>query len=183
MSATATAETNQQFKCSCGRTFVHELSLKRHRWVTGHLEGDGSEAAPAAAPAPAPAVVEEVAPVESNASRAERAYYEALEILRAKRLEQEQYDQQQALGQASSTVNEFVEWAGESVYQGVIQTAVVAKSTAASGLAVFSQLVRVMLLMMLMFGLVSAGVGFGKLVASSTGTGMSQPGLWTVSAS
>jgi hypothetical protein len=175
----ATAETTQQFKCSCGRTFVHELSLKRHRWVTGHVESEAGEAAAATSEAPAP--VQEAPTAQVDAARAEQAYFEALEILRAKRLEQEQFEQQQALTESVSVVGEFVDWAGQSVYQGVMHTAEVAKSTAASGLAFAGQVLRVMLLMVFMFGLVSAGVGVGKLVATSTGSGMTQPAVWTVS--
>lgn len=58
------AATEAQHKCSCGRTFRHGISLKRHQKVSGCAESETAvqAIAPAAAPAPAPALAPIVAP-------------------------------------------------------------------------------------------------------------------------
>jgi hypothetical protein len=171
----AAPEATEQLSCSCGRTFVHELSLKRHRWVTGHTEAEAVVA---------PVVEEAPVQLSFEAARSEHAYLEAMNVLCAKRLQQEQYEASlQAAEGAVSTVEEFVEWAGGSAYQGLCQTAAVARSAATSGALVLHSMLKLMLMLMIVGSLVSAGVGVGQMVASSTGTGLSQPTVWTVSQS
>ena len=158
----------QEHNCSCGRSFSNELSLKRHRWVTGHVEIANS--AEVAAPAPEA--------FQTQAVHAELAYLQAVEALRAKRLEQERYENQ-------TQVQDFVAWAGESVCQGAMQTAAIARAATASGLSALRQLVRVMMVMLALLGLAAAGLGAGNLIASSSGGGIatSHTSAWTTSQS
>jgi hypothetical protein len=55
------AATEAQHKCSCGRTFRHGISLKRHQKVSGCVESEAAIEAPAAAviaPICAPAAID-----------------------------------------------------------------------------------------------------------------------------
>jgi len=149
----------QEHNCTCGRSFSTEQSLGRHCWVTGHAQ------AAAAVVAPVVEVVAEELPTE--AVSAEVAYSQAMEVLYAKRLEQERYENQ-------VQVQDFVEWAGESVYQGIVQTAVVARTAASSSLSVARSFVRAMLLVLLMLGLAAVGMGVGSVVASAASSPVSQ---------
>lgn len=94
--ATKATESATEFKCSCGRTFAHEVSLKRHRWVTGHAEAEEGQAVESAAPvAPANPVAACVNLVtEQNQIQANAIMEQALAVLAVKRAEMEQRDRQ-----------------------------------------------------------------------------------------
>lgn len=166
MSATATETKTAEFKCTCGRSFAHEISLKRHCWVTGHTADETvAEAAPAA---PAAAVVEEVptvtvAPVELPAVADHNAVAEALRILREKQLAQEAFEARQVrdaqvracIQQAGQVVHEQVQRAAESSRRGaevVRQSAVLA--------------LRMLVMILICCGMLLTGMGVGRLMAA-----------------
>lgn len=157
MSATT---TEQEFKCSCGRAFSHEVSLKRHRWVTGHVEAEGAaEAAVIEA-----AVVQEVSVVDHSA-----AYAEALSVIAQKRAQIEQSDralraQQFAQAQRQAQLNQirlvyaqivsFFQALGVQLFNGMVKAASISVVGAVA--------------LLLAAVLVSVGIGVGHAAARSS---------------
>lgn len=163
MSAAAT-DTKAEFACSCGRTFAHEISLKRHCWVTGHTAEEGALAAAEAeviAPSPVLAPALELPSVSTN-----QAVEEALRILREKQQAQEAFELRKAreaqmraaLDTASAVVHAQVERATEAARHG----ALVAKQSAVLAL-------RMALLVLVCFSLLLTGMGVGHLLNAPAG--------------
>ena len=163
MSATKT-ENKAEFHCSCGRTFAHEISLKRHCWVTGHT-AENVEAAPAAVAAAPVAEVTPVviAPVELPTIAPVNVVDEAVRILREKQQAQHAFEVRQArerqvrqvLDQASAVVQQGMHKAADASRQGaevVRQSAVLA--------------LRLLLVILVCGGMLLTGMGVGRLLAS-----------------
>ena len=173
MSATATA-TEQEHRCSCGRTFAHEISLKRHRWVTGHAE---AEAQAAGAPVAAAAAVSEITPVATAPATAapltagidaEETYRQAVTVLLQKRMEFEAEEARQAQVQArQALVREFFLWlqSGLMAILGFFGQGAQALGQATATAAGWTLKMAVVGLVCL--GLLFAGMGMGRLLASS----------------
>lgn len=163
MSATKT-EAKAEFRCSCGRTFAHEISLKRHCWVTGHTAEEVVEA-PAAAVAPVVEVAPAVVPsaIELPARANGDAVEEAMRILREKRQAQEAFELRKererqvrlALESASAVVHQGLSQAAEVTHRGV---AAVRNTTLA--------LLRVILLVIVCGTVMLAGMGVGRLMST-----------------
>ncbi len=169
MSAVKT-EDKVEYRCTCGRTFAHEISLKRHCWVTGHSAEEATAAPSAAAPvtaAPAPVAVEApvavVAPIELPSIASVDAVDEALRILREKQAAQQAFEARQA---RERQVRELVHCASKVVESGV------QKATEASrqGAAVMTQsallAVRMLVMILICGGLLLTGMGVGRLLAT-----------------
>jgi hypothetical protein len=163
MSATKT-DNKAEFHCSCGRTFAHEISLKRHCWVTGHT-AENVEAAPAAAPAAQVAEVTPVvvAPVELPGVAPANVVDEAMRILREKQQAQHNFEVRQArerqvrevLSQAQVVVQQVSAKAAETSRQGC---EVVRQSTVLA--------LRMLLMILICGGLLLTGMGVGRLLSS-----------------
>lgn len=65
------AATETQHKCSCGRTFRHGISLKRHQKVSGCAEIEGAVEVAAPAPKAAPVIAPIAAPAAVPAAAAD----------------------------------------------------------------------------------------------------------------
>ena len=165
--------------CSCGRSFANEQILKYHQRVSKHEAPEGA-AAPTTSMseilAKHDAAAQEVvvvAPVAapSPAELAEQAYLQAVEVLMAKRAEQEAYERNQA---AVRAVGEFVEKAGEMAGQGCQVAGRAVTSAVATGRLLASKLLVVMFIVLATAGVITAGMGLGSLVASVSGTGVAQ---------
>lgn len=163
MSATATT-TEQEFRCSCGRTFAHEISLKRHRWVTGHAEGEA--AAPAAAAPVAAKAQAAAAPVAPKVD-AEETYRQALAVITQKRFEYEAAAERERQAQArKALVAEFVAFI-QSGIAGVAQAAQRGgRSTSAALSALAALTFKLVCVMTLALVLVFSGMGVGRLIAT-----------------
>lgn len=161
----ATTENKAEFHCSCGRTFAHEISLKRHCWVTGHTADNVEAAPPSAAPvAPAAEITPVViAPVELPSIAPVNVVDEALRILREKQQAQHAFEVRQArerqvrqvLDQASAVVHQGMQKAAETSRQGaevVRQSAVLA--------------LRLLMVVLICGGMLATGMGVGRLLAS-----------------
>jgi len=161
MSAATTEAPAAEHRCSCGRSFAHEISLKRHCWVTGHT----AEEAPAAAAAP---VVEEVTTpvlpvIELPTVTSHDVVDEAVRILREKQQAQIAFETRQArerqvraaLEAASAVVQHSVQKAAETSRQGMD---VVRTSTLLA--------LRMMVMLLICGGLLLAGMGVGRLMAT-----------------
>lgn len=171
-----TTENETEFRCSCGRTFAHEISLKRHRWVTGHAEAEGAaapaEAAPAAAAAVAAvAVAAEITPVATAPSSpavdysAEIAYNRAMEILMLKQQEQQEYERRLQMQAKMAVVGEFIDWVGEGVMNGANAARETAEQAAFVGRQAVALAVRLLVMLAVMGSLLLTGVGVGRVIA------------------
>jgi hypothetical protein len=166
MTATKT-DAKAEFQCSCGRTFAHEISLKRHCWVTGHT-ADVAEAAPPEVEAPVPALV---APVEVTLAAVD-VVDEAIRILREKQMAQVAFEARQArerqvraaLECASTVVQQSVQKAAETTRQGA---EVVRQSTLLA--------LRMLLMILVCGGLLLAGMGVGRLLATPADASSAAP--------
>jgi len=149
MSTTKTTDTHT---CSCGRSFASAQTLKYHQRVSRHTEVDASPEVDASAPV---AVVQAaiVAAAAEVVVDADLAYRQAIEILGAKRAQQEAYERSLAATQA---VNEFVDFAGD---------------LAATGGKLAAKLIFALLIFIFTAGIITAGVGLGTTVASVGGSG------------
>lgn len=176
--AAPTAEKSAEFKCSCGRTFAHEISLKRHRWVTGHAEAEPEGAAPVAetpAPSVGPALLTAatelpltaVAPVPD----ANVAYEAAMEALLAKAREQQSYERQAQLQAVGDLLVEFFQWMLSLAGQAAQSVLNVARSAGSKSLQGASVLGRSVLLAAGILALLCGGVTAGRALA----TGSSEP--------
>lgn len=163
MSATKT-ENKAEFHCSCGRTFAHEISLKRHCWVTGHTAENVEPAPPAAVAAPVAEVTPVViAPVELPAVASANVVDEAMRILREKQQAQHNFEVRQArerqvrevLTQAQVVVQQVSAKAAETSRQGC---EVVRQSTVLA--------LRMLLMILICGGLLLTGMGVGRLLSS-----------------
>lgn len=169
MSAVKT-EAKAEFLCSCGRTFAHEISLKRHCWVTGHTaEAIAEAAAPVVeAPVAAPTVI---APVEVTLAAVD-VVDEAIRILREKQMAQIAFEARQA---RERQVRAALDCASAAVQQGVQKAA----ETTRHGAEVVRQsaiLALRMLLMILVCGsLLLAGMGVGRLLATPADASSAAP--------
>lgn len=157
----ATQAPAAEHRCSCGRTFAHEISLKRHCWVTGH----SAEESPVveSAPTAKEAVVEVVAPIELPSVPTLDAVDEAVRILREKQKAQMSFEIRQArerqvraaLEVATVVVQQSVQKAAESSRQG------------AEVVCTSMMLALRMVLMVLVCGsLVMVGMGLGRMLAT-----------------
>ena len=160
MSATKT-DAKAEFHCSCGRTFAHEISLKRHCWVTGHTADESTPEA--AAPAVEEAIVTPViAPVEVTLA-AVNVVDEAVRILREKQMAQVAFENRQArerqmraaLDCASAVVHQGVQKAAQTTRQGA---ELVRQSTLLA--------LRMLVMILVCASLLLAGMGVGRLMAS-----------------
>lgn len=161
----ATTENKAEFHCSCGRTFAHEISLKRHCWVTGHTADNVEPAPPSAAPVAPVAEVTPVviAPVELPSIAPVNVVDEAVRILREKQQAQHAFEVRQArerqvrqvLDQASSVVQQGMQKAAETSRQGA---EVVRQSTVLA--------LRLLLVVLICGGMLVTGMGVGRLLAS-----------------
>ena len=161
------AEPKADFRCSCGRTFAHDISLKRHCWVTGHTADESApaaaEAAPVAASVQADAEATVVAPIQLPNVTSPNAVDEAMRILREKQQAQAAFETRQqrerqvkaALHSASVVVQNSVQMAAESGRQGVD----FARQTL---LFAF----RLMLLLVVCGSLLLSGMGVGRMLAT-----------------
>ena len=159
----ATTENKAEFHCSCGRTFAHEISLKRHCWVTGHT-ADNVEAAPAAVAAVAAEVTPVViAPVELPTIAPVNMVDEAVRILREKQQAQHAFEVRQA---RERQVRQFLDQAGAVVQQGMQKAA----ETSRQGAEVVRQsailMLRLLLVILVCGGMLLTGMGVGRLLAS-----------------
>lgn len=170
--STAT-ENKTEFHCSCGRTFAHEISLKRHCWVTGHTAAEGSaEATNASATTPSTTVAEAVvapspvlipAPVELPACAGVDVVEEAMRIMRAKQQAQQAFEVRQerermmreAVACASAIVSQGVAKAGETTRQGaeVVRTGTLIA-------------MRMLLMILVCASLVGTGMGLGRMMSA-----------------
>lgn len=168
MSATKT-EAKAEFHCSCGRTFAHEISLKRHCWVTGHTAAE--IAAPEAPPVPVEVVAPVVSPVEVTLAAVD-VVDEALRILREKQQAQAAYEARAererqvrvALQCAQAVVQQGVQKAAETTREGV---EVVRQSTLLA--------LRMFLMLLVCGGLLLAGMGVGRLLATPADAASAPP--------
>lgn len=157
MSATT---TEQEFKCSCGRAFSHEVSLKRHRWVTGHVEAAGAVEA---------AVAEQVVAVVEPVVDYSEAYAEALSVIALKRAQIEQSDralraQQFAQAQREAQLNQF-----RLVYAQIVSFLQALGAQLFSGMVKAASISVVGAVALLLAAvLVSVGIGVGNAVARSS---------------
>ncbi|MBX3168470.1 MAG: hypothetical protein KF760_13720 [Candidatus Eremiobacteraeota bacterium] len=161
----ATTENKAEFHCSCGRTFAHEISLKRHCWVTGHTADNVEPHPPSAAPAAPVAEVTPVviAPVELPTIAPVNVVDEAVRILREKQQAQHAFEVRQArerqvrqvLDQASAVVQQGMQKAAETSRQGA---EVVRQSTVLA--------LRLLLVVLVCGGMLVTGMGVGRLLAS-----------------
>lgn len=166
MSAAAT-ENKAEFKCSCGRTFAHEISLKRHCWVTGHTAEE------VAAPAPAPAAAEAAAPATEDKTvevpiqlpdvADHAAVSEALRILQEKRMEQEAFEARQA---RERQIRAAVQTATEIVHTQVQRAAETSRRGAEVVRESMLLALRMLLMILICGGLLVTGMGIGRLLAS-----------------
>ncbi len=159
----ATTENKAEFHCSCGRTFAHEISLKRHCWVTGHT-ADNVEAAPAAVAAVAAEVTPVViAPVELPTIAPVNMVDEAVRILREKQQAQHAFEVRQA---RERQVRQVLDQAGAVVQQGMQKAA----ETSRQGAEVVRQsailMLRLLLVILVCGGMLLTGMGVGRLLAS-----------------
>lgn len=163
MSATKT-DAKTEFHCSCGRTFAHEISLKRHCWVTGHTADNVEAAPPSAAAAPVAELTPVViAPVELPSVASGNVVDEAVRILREKQQAQQAFEVRQArerqvrqvLDQASAVVSQGMQKAAETSRQG----AEVVRQSAMLAL-------RMLLMILICGGLLLTGMGVGRLLSS-----------------
>ena len=159
----ATTENKAEFHCSCGRTFAHEISLKRHCWVTGHT-ADNVEAAPAAVAAVAAEVTPVViAPVELPTIAPVNMVDEAVRILREKQQAQHAFEVRQA---RERQVRQVLDQAGAVVQQGMQKAA----ETSRQGAEVVRQsailMLRLLLVVLVCGGMLLTGMGVGRLLAS-----------------
>jgi len=159
----ATTENKAEFHCSCGRTFAHEISLKRHCWVTGHT-ADNVEAAPAAVAAVVAEVTPVViAPVELPSIAPVNVVDEAVRILREKQQAQHAFEVRQA---RERQVRQVLDQAGAVVQQGMQKAA----ETSRQGAEVVRQttvlLLRLLLVILVCGGMLLTGMGVGRLLAS-----------------
>lgn len=161
MSATKT-ETKAEFHCSCGRTFAHEISLKRHCWVTGHTAEAAQEAAPVAEAAPAPAVEPVVAPVEVTLA-AVNVVDEALRILREKQAAQQAFEARQ---ERDRQVRAALDCAAQAINEGVHRAALAGRQGAEVVRQSTLLVVRMLLMILVCSGLLLAGMGVGRLLAT-----------------
>ena len=160
MSATKTEATTAEFHCSCGRTFAHEISLKRHCWVTGHTAEAVAEVAPVAEVVVAPTPV--LAPLELTLA-AVNVVDEAVRILREKQMAQVAFEARQArerqvraaLDCASAVVQQGIQKAAQTSRQGA---EVVRQSTILA--------MRMLLMILVCGGLLLAGMSVGHLLAT-----------------
>jgi hypothetical protein len=152
--------TQQEFKCSCGRAFSHEVSLKRHRWVTGHVEAEGAAEA---------AVVEQAVAVVEPVVDYSETYAQALSVIAEKRAQMEQSDrafraQQFAQAQREAQLNQvrlayaqivsFFQALGVQLFNGMVKAASVSVVGAVA--------------LLLAAVLVSIGIGVGHAAARSS---------------
>jgi hypothetical protein len=173
MSATLTKHT-----CSCGRNFANEQILKYHQRVSKHEAAEGA-VAPATevpaevviAPSAAPAVAAEPVTVAAQVAPVENAYLQAMEILKAKRAEQEAYERNLATARA---VSEFVDFAGELAEEGCKFGARAVSTSLLAGRQLMTRLLFALMLFAVTAGLVTAGMGLGSFVATASGTGVAQ---------
>jgi hypothetical protein len=159
----ATTENKVEFHCSCGRTFAHEISLKRHCWVTGHT-ADNVEPAPAAAAAPVAEVTPVViAPVELPSLASLNVVDEAVRILREKQQAQHAFEVRQA---RERQVRQVLDQASAVVQQGMCKAA----ETSRQGAEVVRQsailFLRLMLVVLVCGGMLLTGMGVGRLLSS-----------------
>lgn len=161
MSATKT-EAKAEFHCSCGRTFAHEISLKRHCWVTGHTAEVAVESAPAAAePVAAPAEVV-VAPVEVTLA-AVNVVDEAVRILREKQAAQIAFEARQ---ERERQMRAALDCAHQALNQGVQRAAVAGRQGAEMVCQSTLLAMRMLLMILVCGGLLLAGMGVGRLLAT-----------------
>lgn len=172
----ATETKTAEFKCSCGRSFAHEISLKRHCWVTGHTADETVAEAPAAA-APVAAVVEEApaaaaAPIELPAVADHNAVAEALRILREKQMAQEAFEARQV---REAQVWACIQQAGQIVHEQVARAA----ETSRRGAEVVRQsavlAVRMLVMILICCGMLLTGMGLGRLLATPADASASVP--------
>ncbi len=178
---TATAEKSADFKCSCGRTFAHEISLKRHRWVTGHAEAEPEAAAPvvaasAAVETPAPSVGPALlttatelplSAVLGPSISANDAYEAAMEALLAKTREQQSYERRARTQAILDLLVEFFQWMlglAATATQNVLHSARQAGTQTLQGAAV---LARSAALAAGIIALLVGGVTAGRALAGS----------------
>jgi hypothetical protein len=162
----ATTENKAEFHCSCGRTFAHEISLKRHCWVTGHT-ADNVEPAPPSAPA-VPAAAAEItpvviAPVELPTIAPVNVVDEAVRILREKQQAQQAFEVRQA---RERQVRQVLDQAGAVVQQGMQK----AEEAGRQGCEVVRQstllALRLLLVVLVCGGMLLTGMGVGRLLSS-----------------
>ncbi len=159
----ATTENKAEFHCSCGRTFAHEISLKRHCGVTGHT-ADNVEAAPASVATVAAEVTPVViAPVELPTLAPVNVVDEAVRILREKQQAQHAFEVRQA---RERQVRQVLDQAGAVVQQGMQKAA----ATSRQGAEVVRQsailMLRLLLVVLVCGGMLLTGMGVGRLLAS-----------------
>lgn len=160
----ATTENKAEFHCSCGRTFAHEISLKRHCWVTGHTADNVEAAPPSAAAAPVAEVTPVViAPVELPSLATVNVVDEALRILREKQQAQHAFEVRQA---RERQVREVLTTASAVVQQGMHKAA----ETSRQGVEVVRQsavlALRLLLVVLICGGMLLTGMGVGRLLSS-----------------
>ena len=159
----ATTENKAEFHCSCGRTFAHEISLKRHCWVTGHT-ADNVEAAPAAVAAVVAEVTPVViAPVELPSIAPVNVVDDAVRILREKQQAHHAFEVRQA---RERQVRQVLDQAGAVVQQGMQKAA----ETSRQGAEVVRQttvlMLRLLLVILVCGGMLLTGMGVGRLLSS-----------------
>jgi hypothetical protein len=172
----ATETKTAEFKCSCGRSFAHEISLKRHCWVTGHTAEEGTVAEAPAAVSATP-VVEEVAaaapaPIELPAVADHNAVAEALRILREKQMAQEAFEARQV---RDAQVRACIQQAGQIVHEQVQRAA----ETSRRGAEVVRQsavlALRMLVMILICCGMLLTGMGVGRLLATPADAAASAP--------
>ena len=152
--------TEQEHLCSCGRGFAHEVSLKRHRWVTGHA---GIETA-----VPTAARIAVAAPVSAPTStpESEETCRQAVALLIQKRFEYEaEVERQRKLALRQAIVQNFIAF----LQEGLLGLGQAAQSGGRSAVSALSSLTNVALrlafVLALSLGLVFAGMGVGRVIA------------------
>lgn len=167
MSAVKTEE-KVEYRCTCGRTFAHEISLKRHCWVTGHSAEEATVSAPAAeAAAPAAIVVETplavVAPIELPSIAAVDAVDEAVRILREKQAAQQAFEARQI---RERQMRELMHCASKVVESGVQKAAEASRQGAAVMTQSAMLALRMLVMILICGGLLLTGMGLGRLMAT-----------------
>lgn len=177
--------TPGNFTCICGEKFNNALTLKHHRWITKHEPTNAPSYNP---PAPADESggfeqleagqdCEELHYPCLTPDPAQEAYLRALEVLRAKRRQQDLADRTESLAR-------LVEFGEELICLGARSSVKLGEYSMARGRSAADSVINLMLVTLLMMGLVGMGMRLGHLVASSSGTGLaSTPATFTVVAS
>jgi hypothetical protein len=163
--STAT-ENKTEFHCSCGRTFAHEISLKRHCWVTGHTAAEGGQEAAAPVAAEVTAAVTPVvlpAPVELPACAGVDVVEEALRIMRAKQQAQQAFELRQ---ERERQVREAVACATTIVQQSVAKVSETTRQGAEVVRTSTMLAMRMLLMILVCLSLVGTGMGLGRLMAA-----------------